>query len=275
MKKLARLGLWLCVALLGSTASAQGRPFVVVQTMHYKGGVDLTDYGVKANPIVYERYLLPSKLFDDPASQEMLKKTLDAIPKGPLPTVLDIERWPTSVADPQRRRANVAKLVNALQRVREARPDMTYGYYGELPARAYEALIDPTQQAKRDAWVETNEQAKKDFAPYVDAVFPSLYTFHDDARAWEAYAKGMLTEARRFDKPTYCYLWPQFHPSNKKLVGQYLSPQLWRLQLETCRAQADGIVIWNHEPAREWDPEAPWWKETVAFLRQHHLVPAR
>ena len=110
--------------------------------------------------------------------------------------------------------------------------------------------------------------AKNDFAPHVDAIFPSLYTFYEDQNGWETYARETLQAARQFNKPVYAFIWPKYHPSNKTLKGQYIPRECWRLELNTCRKYCDGVVIWNHEPEKNWDPAAPWWQETLAFLAE-------
>lgn len=258
--------------MVGGVSFAQ-EPFIVTHSMVYQGGVDLTKFGVKANPIIYERYLLPSKTSDDTASKEELQKVLSAVTPGPMPVVLDIERWPTSVIEPEGKRRNAEKLVDVLKKLREIRPDLKYGYYGELPPRASWPQFDVNPAAKRAAWAASNDRMKRDLAPYVDAVFPSLYTFYDDPRGWEAYAEIMLLESKKFGKPIYCYLWPRFHPSNKKMSGKLISPTYWRIQLDTCRRLADGIVIWDNAPKELWDPQAVWWKETEAFLKANGIAP--
>ena len=127
--------------------------------------------------------------------------------------------------------------------------------------------MDTRQQQKKREWEKLNQKALSDFVPHVDAIFPSLYTFYDDSNGWEVYARQTLQAARGFNKPVYCYLWPQYHDSNKKLIGKYMSVKHWRIELETCRKYSDGIVIWNYEPDHNWDPDAPWWKETLNFLK--------
>ncbi|MGJ7575682.1 hypothetical protein ACSFBX_34555 [Variovorax sp. RB2P76] len=272
MKYFWRFAVCVVLALCTATAYAQKRPFTVVQTMRYKGGVDLSADGVRYNPIIYEIALVPNLASDEPASPEALKRVLAPIVHGPLPTVLDIERWTIDTPDPERRQANIEKLVDVLKRVRKARPDMQFGYYGEVPVRIYWRMVDSAHPKQRAAWQERNDQGLRGLIPHVDAIFPSLYSFDDDAQRWEFNAREILTEARKFGKPMYCYLWPQFHSNNKALAGQYVPRELWRLELETCRELADGIVIWDHAPNVEWNPQAPWWQETMAFLHAHGLA---
>ncbi len=105
----------------------------------------------------------------------------------------------------------------------------------------------------------------------VDILFPSLYTYYDDVEGWRTYARITLEEARRFGKPVYAFLWPEFHDSNEKLKGHYLPVDFWRMEMELCYELADGIVIWGGWQ-QTWDDHAPWWIETKAFLAEHGMT---
>lgn len=271
MKHFCRLAACAVLVFFTVMADAQNRPFKVAQSMHYKGGADLSADGVPYNPIVYERSLVPNANSDTPASQEAMKAVLSSIKPGPFPTVLDVERWPIETPDLEKRKDHIERLIDMLKRAKEARPDMQYGYYGTLPIRVYWPVTGFSNPALRSAWQKLNDQGVRALMPHVDALFPSLYHFDDDASRWESNTRMLLTEGRKFGKPMYCYLSPQFHPSNKQFAGKYLSRELWRSALKTCHELADGIVIWAYAPKTEWDPQAPWWQETLAFLRAHGL----
>jgi len=101
---------------------------------------------------------------------------------------------------------------------------------------------------------------------HADVVFPSLYTFYDNQAAWDIYAKGMIEEARRYNKPVYVFLWPEFHVSNILLRGTNIPAKFWRHQLEFCSALADGIVIWGGWKEK-WNETADWWVETKLFMK--------
>ncbi len=102
-------------------------------------------------------------------------------------------------------------------------------------------------------------------AHYVDVVFPSLYTTFPNEGDWVKYATENLRQARLYGKKVYAFLWPEYN-ENSKLKGQRISAEFWRIQLETCRRYADGIVIWGGWQ-KEWDETAPWWIETKEFMR--------
>ena len=107
-------------------------------------------------------------------------------------------------------------------------------------------------------------------ASFVDVLFPSVYTFYEDRSGWQNYAIAQIQEARRLSrgKPVYIFLWPQYHPSNKKLANTFLPGNYWRLELETGRKYADGAVIWCCGNSQAWDNKAPWWLETQDFLKE-------
>ena len=104
-----------------------------------------------------------------------------------------------------------------------------------------------------------------ELAEHVDIVLPSLYTFYNDPQGWDVFAAALLQSARRYNKPVYAFLWPEFHVSNQFLRGKNLPGNFWRHELEFCRARADGIVIWGGWQ-EQWDENAEWWLETKSFL---------
>jgi hypothetical protein len=72
-----------------------------------------------------------------------------------------------------------------------------------------------------------------------------------------------MTEAKQYGRPVYPFLWPQYHKSWKPIDRDF-----WRLQLETVFDNADGMVIWTPAKGKpRWNPVAPWWEETVDFLK--------
>ena len=258
-----------CTSQIDPPATVKSKKvFLITHSMKYLDGPDLSSFGVPRNPIIYQSKLVTSKDKDQPQTEPVLQTVAKTLEGGPLPTVIDIERWNIYVKDTVLRKVNLQKLIFVIESLRKARPDIQFGYYGVVPQRVYWQLVDGELEKEMEEWKSFNTSAKNDFVPHVDAIFPSLYTFYSDSRGWETYAIKTLTEARKFNKPVYAYLWPKFHNSNQKLMGQYIPADYWKLELETCYKHCDGIVIWNSESKMNWDPEAPWWKETLAFMEQ-------
>lgn len=205
--------------------------------------------------------------------------------------VIDIEHWPVDIrrapeADCQ---ASIRKLTQIIGWVRSERPNIKIGIYGFGPLRDYwtpvlylVALEKPNERwfqsrlpeftQKYHQWQQANDFLKP-LMDKVDYIFPSLYTFYDEPSNWVLYAKSNIQEARRYGKPVIPFLWMDYHDSTAK-AGQRLSPDFWRLQLQTIRQSADGMVIWggiqyskNAKPQeQQWNENDPWWVETKAFL---------
>lgn len=186
------------------------------------------------------------------------------------PVVIDIEHWPLDGAD-ERMRGYLAKYITVLQWTRSEAPGLNIGYFELLPMVAYGWALAAPGSRDHQRWQHENAR-RGALAPFVDAVYPHLYTYYPDRRAWTRYAEANLREARRYGKPVYAFLWPQYSERNAELGQRYLPEDFWRLQLETVRDLADGIVIWGGwdgaggAPAA-WDESAPWWRVTREFMR--------
>jgi hypothetical protein len=186
---------------------------------------------------------------------------------------IDIENWPVRSMPVNARRKTIDKLASLIDSPRATAPHLHLGFYGILPDIAYWPLI--RHDKEYEAWLEVNRELDV-LANHVDAIFPSLYTFYDDLDGWNNYARQTLAEARRYGKPVYAFLWPEFHDSNVLLRGRKLPPDFWRAELDLCANLADGIVLWGGWQ-QHWDEHAPWWQETLKFLqaRGFPVPPAR
>lgn len=202
--------------------------------------------------------------------------------------VLDVEHWPLDVriASEAEVDASIEKHRRMIRWAHDERPDLKVGIYSFLPLRDYQAPVlylramenekDPVWQKhlpahmrRFEAWQKANDRLRP-LAEEVDFVCPSLYTFHDDPDGWRKYAEANLREARRYGKPVYPFLWPQFHQGENgenEFQGKHLSKEFWRAQLDIVRKNADGVVLWGGYQHR-WDPQAPWWKATREFLEE-------
>jgi hypothetical protein len=180
---------------------------------------------------------------------------------------LDIENWGLLGVSDATRRRNIDKLTQVIDLARAAAPSLQIGFYGLLPGITYWPL-QRHDDAYRE-WLMVNQQLEP-LAQHVDAVFPSLYTFYLDLEGWQNYARQTLKAARRYGKPVYAFLWPEFHDSTD-LAGQHVPDAYWRAELELCVELADGIVLWGGWQ-QQWNEKASWWRETRAFLGAHAEV---
>jgi hypothetical protein len=240
-------------------AAAQGNPFVVFDALLYQGRPDLSALGM---PRIIQ--MNPPHGAGDEVDDQKTRATMQGIKDYRGVIFLDYEAWPLGGVPAEVVADHVEKYSRVAEIAHETVPKATFGYYGVLPCREYWGLV-LADRTKIDAWKECNRQGEA-IANHVDVIFPSVYTFYDNQQAWDVYAKGMIAEARRYNKPVYVFLWPEFHPSNLLLRGTNIPAKFWRHQLEFCRASAaDGIVIWGGWQ-EQWKEDAPWWIETKAFL---------
>jgi hypothetical protein len=252
---------WLAIAALHISTCAEAGPpsrFQVFDGMHHRQKPNLVAQGLDPISIIYEGAIFRSAEPAARLSLARLEAALFAIPNDGRPVVLDIERW---IWVPGR----VPLYVEALRNARMMKPDARLGFYGVVPSRDYWRAIAAGSPAY-GKWMEENDSLLE-IAVEADYVFPSVYTFYNDPKGWVAYAEANIAEARRVanGKPVFVFLWPTFHESNRELRGQKLSGTFWRLQLDTARRLADGVVIWG---GGEWREEDDWWAVTREFVAE-------
>jgi hypothetical protein len=177
---------------------------------------------------------------------------------------LDVENWPVYNAPPEVVEASIAKLIRVAEITRATAPNHRFGFYGLLPQHVHWAFI-LKKQDEIAAWQRSNELAAP-LASHVDFVLPSLYTFYDDPEGWRISAREILVAARRYGRPVYPFLWPEYQDSNEQLAGKPVPRDYWRMELEFVRQYADGVVLWGGYQ-KKWNENAPWWLETKDFLK--------
>lgn len=264
------------IALVGHAFPLQAeehKSFVVFDGLLYAGKPDMAQYGIQPISIAYagqfgrDWFKTSTHMPDKDAVQRVAREAKSKADH----VVIDIEHWPLT-GDPVEVEHSLSKYLTVLQWFKEAAPGLVTGYYGAPPLRDYWRAIRPP--ASKEWQALTNDNARlQSLADSVDVLFPSLYTFYTDQGAWVRYVYGQIAQARQCanGKPIYVFLMPQYHESNRALAGTYLPVDYWRLQLETAKQYADGVVLWggwgkNNRPA-QWDEEAAWWKMTKEFLK--------
>jgi hypothetical protein len=261
------------------SVSTEESSFVVFDATLYKHKPDLSRNGLQPINVICGHCFYPGKKVQDglPSEQRVQTAARKAALTGQ-PAVLNIEFWPLKgseeeIAESLYRFEMVASWFHA------AAPGVSMGFYGRPPVADYSrAIIGPgTSDPAYEEWRSENERLLE-MARYIDAVYPSVYTFYEDRDGWVKYAVANISESRRYGKPVYAFLWPQYHPAEPELAWKFLPADYWRLQLETARQHADGIVIWGgwQDPGvrLNWDDSAPWWLETQDFLADHGLTPS-
>lgn len=197
------------------------------------------------------------------ADSVKINQYLNALAPNQL-VVLDIECWPCDMlaTDADFDEA-LPKYLEFIQIARNVRPDIRIAYYGNLPLRNYWGPVGGNA-ANLAKWKSRNA-AWAEIANYVDAIFPSLYTFENNQANWIKYARANIDEARQYDKPVIPYLWMFYHDSVPTIGNTLIDGTFWRAQLDTCAQYADGAVMWGgwQQP---WDNNAPWWQSTLSFI---------
>lgn len=253
-----------------SVHSLPVKNFKVFDGTLYKNKPDLSVYGISPIKIIYGQDFWKDKSQMNKLPDERTARRLarEAAAQGIL-VCLDIEHWPIR-GDDAAVATGVKKYSQLIQWFHEERPNAKYGYYSLPPVGDYWRVMGGPASEPYKAWQTDNDRLKP-LADKVDVLFPSLYTFYLDRGGWVKFAIGQIEEARRYGKPVYVFLWPQFHDSNRILGLRFIPPDYWKLELETVRAHADGVVIWGgwnfekNEPA-DWDDRAPWWLVTKEFM---------
>ncbi|MHB1158611.1 MAG: hypothetical protein ACYC26_17440 [Phycisphaerales bacterium] len=183
---------------------------------------------------------------------------------------VDLEHWPMRGVDDATIEQSMTKMMNIMGWLRLEAPDCKIGCYGIPPLRDYWRALKGPEHPGYQAWVAENKRLMK-FGESSDILFPSIYTFYEDQEGWKKYAIANIQQAKQYGKPVYPFIWPQYHDSNKKLVGRYVPVEFWRMQLEVCYEYADGVCIWGYWP-NGFDESLPWWQETLRFMKDKGLV---
>jgi hypothetical protein len=226
----------------------------VFDSMLFIDKPDMTQYGL--TPI---KLIGGSKLFPSGTDKSLVpadKTVINALTGVHDLTVLNIEHW-----------QDTDLYVALLDKVHRLFPNLRVGYYSIVPRRDYWRAIQGEGHPKYVAWQTINDSLNP-IALQADVIFPSLYTFYTDQQGWVLYATANLSEAKRYNKTVYAFIWPYYHDSTK-LTGQSIPFDYWRLQLDTLKSlEVDGIVIWGGYKI-PWDPQAGWWLETMDFMAEN------
>ncbi len=246
------------------TALASG--FVVYDGTLYVQKPDLTPFGLSPITVIYSAAMWNNTedRLSIPDAKVIRALALQASRSTGI-AVIDIENW-SNVGFPAKVADSVRKYQATIQLFKQSAPSLRLGYYGVVPIFNYRDAISGSNSAGYRAWQVTNNRVAP-AAQEADVLFPAIYTFQKDQDGWRKVAMAQIEEARRLahGKPVYVFLWPQLDEAGKG--GDYLPRDYWRMELETARQHADGVVIWGGWK-ETWDNNAPWWLETRSFLKE-------
>ena len=227
--------------------------------------------GTRYLPVIYSVAPGPGL----PGAELIAERIRHARSFGQQHVVLDAEAWVQMTPDPEVMHQSARDYLSVLRSYKAAAPDMKFSLYAIVPAGDYYNAIGLTGQSGLDLYREVND-AYQAVADEVEALFPSLYTFHEDQEMNDRYIIANIEQARRLGKgkPVYAFIWPQY-----ALGGQFKDfPEIpvayWRRILETVSRHADGAVLWGgweliHDSGQlPWSESAPWWVETKRFMER-------
>ena len=249
--------------------------FLVFDAMLYTSKPDLSQYGLTPISVEYPDVLWPgtSANMQNVPDATVVQKLAASASQSTNMEVVDIEQWAVT-GDSATVAQSVAKYQQTLQMFQKDAPSLQVGFYATAPIRDYWDVMAGPQSAGYLAWQQQND-AVAPIAQQADALFPSLYTFYTDQVGWQKYAIANIAEARRIapGKPVYVFLWPQYDASTGAQGGDYLPDAYWKMELETAKQYADGVVIWGGW-TETWDNNASWWAVTQQFMTEIGASPS-
>jgi len=249
-----------------------------INTYRDKGIPNAALHGIQTIEVMYDGNIWPDSQDKNhsPPEVNVLEESVKRVRKsiGPvnIDTIcLDIEHWSLKESDNKKLTNNLNKYIKTIKSYKRKMPDMKFGYYGMLPVRNYYDALEDESSEKYIKWKLQNDKLKS-LASEADIIFPSLYTFTSNGENWVKYAIKNIKEAKRYGKPVYAFIWPQYHPSVRFIGLNFMPAELWKLQLETVAKHADGVVIWggwDHEINKQlhWDERAEWWLVLKNFAK--------
>ncbi len=249
-----------------TTASKPNPNFLVWDATLFQAKPDLSGLGIKPLTGLYASQLWTSSGNSaNPPDPRTVETLLQQATASTGVVFIDIENWPldgSSTVFASSRQ----KYMDTLQAFQAFSPSLKFGYYSVAPLRDYWDAIGGSDSPAYKVWQARNDEVAP-IAGRADVLYPSIYTFYTDRDGWKKYAIAQIEESHRIGpgKPVYVFLCPQFEVNG--VLGDYLPADYWRMELETARQYADGVVIWGGWK-QAWDSNAPWWTETQSFLKE-------
>lgn len=248
-------------ALVPHAAQATDSNFPIFDALLFHGKPNLARLGL--NPMWAVSDIWRPGIQKDTVDREGIIAALQRLPAGAFTIFIDIENW--LLEGPQ---AVVARSVENYLRtaeiIRTYSPSIKFGFYGIAPTFTYWPILRG-EAGQLNSWHAVN-RALQPLSNSVDFVLPCLYTFDDDPDRWRRFAQATIHEARQYNKPVFPFLWNEYFDANPQLRGQQVRGEDWRGELQACRTQADGVVLWGGNE-RNWSESAEWWQSVLKFQR--------
>jgi len=237
-------------------------------------------HGMERINIIYEsRFFKRNTDVDYPKLDVVKKEAYKAVLLNLL-TVIDVEYWPVQSHRVDVIDESISKYIQLAKSFKTFAPSNRIGYFGIVPVGNPEKSIAAEGSALWREWVGDNLRVSP-ISKYCDVIFPEAYTSWEDRHIWSKSAVNSVNQARLIapDKPVVLFLSPyyasvEYTPPN--IRSKPVSPDYWRYMLEFSENIADGVVIWcgwNSKTSSPdyWDSNAPWWLETIDFLKSRNV----
>ena len=267
--------------------------FAIYDSIQYRGKPDLSSYGFHKIVLISDGVLAPPvrsggpRRFNAAATQAAALK--QASEPG-VPVCLDLEAWPLS-SD------GVNERIKIIEAFKQHSPGTPVGAFGFMPINnrlLFDSMADPSTRklydqagpygkSSRDMF-DGMQPSSQAIGQAVDILMPDFYTYGPDMSAWKKMVQANVAYDRKMypGKPIYAFIWPQYNASiavvaqKKPLPLSFVPAAAWREELETLYPLVDGIVIWSawddHDAkVVQFNKDMPWFVQTVAFMKEHHL----
>ena len=265
----ALLGPWI---VQGQTVSA-GHPCPVFDATDFGQKPDLTQYGLKHITVVYAGLMWDSSDEANLPDRNRISAFARLASESTDLLVIDIEEWPV-VGDPATIAESIKKYQTMIRWFKMPQPALRVGVYGMPPIRDYWDSLQEEGSPRYVAWQKENDNLAP-VAHLADALFPRFIPSTKIVPVGRSMRSHRLRRRARYagGKPVYVFLWPQYHPSDKKLANTFLPGDYWRMELETARKYADGIVIWCCSNRKRGTKRLPGWMGTSRFYERNSFKP--
>ena len=268
------------------------RLFPVFDALVYPGKPDSASLGLSSIHIIDR-----NTDGTTPPNEASVRQQIATISQtDPYPVIvfdIEVKQYPFDI------RFSTQALVNAtikyctqlINWTKSANPNAKVGFYGVAPVQDYWTtnLYNSALSRADPIWVAQLAGYQKNFLAWqnasaymtpliaqVDYLFPVFYTFYDiyesapngpNYHGWKDAALLAIAEARKYNKPIYPFIWPQFHPGGAHKDYSYIPVDYWAKQLKFALRNADGVVLWGsggflHET---WNDTAPWWQAVTSI----------
>ena len=188
-----------------------------------------------------------------------------------IPVIFDIEHWSvdvrwSSLGEVQWGLEKMSQLVDWMH---DERPDVRVAPGGLFPTGNYPTPAPGTPAYEQ--WQAANDVLRP-LVEKIDFVSPAVPVAHPKFNEYMGYARGIVTEAARYNKPLYTILWPRHDFGDGNVAQRFLPPAYWRAMLDVASELGDGAIFWLDG---EWKDDMPWYTISRDFAQaQDPLLPA-